>query len=42
MTLTENERHSIAHLRLENAYQTLADARLLQERGSIRSALNRA
>jgi hypothetical protein len=42
MTLAPDERRSIALVRLENARQTLADARLLQERGSIRSAVNRA
>ena len=42
MTLTADERRAIARLRMENARQTLADARLLQEKGSVRSALNRA
>jgi uncharacterized protein (UPF0332 family) len=41
MTLTADERRAIALLRMENARQTLADARLLHERGSVRSAVNR-
>jgi uncharacterized protein len=41
MTLSPDERRAIALVRMQNAQQTLADARLLHERGSIRSALNR-
>lgn len=42
MTLTDEDRRAVVHLRMENARQTLLDAKLLNDAGSIRSAVNRA
>lgn len=42
MTLSPDERANLVRLRLNNARETLEDARVLHERGSIRSAVNRA
>jgi uncharacterized protein (UPF0332 family) len=42
MTLTPEDRATIAQLRLRNARETLDDARMLLDAQSIRSAVNRA
>jgi uncharacterized protein (UPF0332 family) len=42
MMLSPEERKAMVHLRLSNASAMIEDARCLLERGSVRSAANRA